>query len=73
MGMLSNQMTRQEEQFIQDGGISERMHKVRTTELIKNLPQCPECGKPMKQRTSTKGPFWGCTGYPACKGTQPII
>lgn len=72
MGMLNNQMTRQEEQFIQDGGISERMHKVRTSELVKNLPHCPECGKPMKQRVSKKGPFWGCTGYPACKGTQPM-
>jgi four helix bundle suffix protein len=71
-GMLSNQMTRQEEQFIQDGGISERMHKVRTSELVKKLPQCPECGKPMKQRISAKGPFWGCTGYPACKVTQPF-
>jgi restriction system protein len=65
-------MERQEEQFIQDGGISERMHKVRSTELLRNLPPCPTCGKPMKQRTSTKGPFWGCTGYPNCKCTQPI-
>jgi restriction system protein len=72
MGMLSNQMDRQEEQFIQDGGISERMNKARVTELTRNLPPCPTCGKPMKQRTSTKGSFWGCTGYPNCKCTQPI-
>jgi DNA topoisomerase-3 len=32
---------------------------------------CPLCRKPMRQRTGAKGPFWGCTGYPECKQTQP--
>ncbi|MCL2104994.1 MAG: topoisomerase DNA-binding C4 zinc finger domain-containing protein [Kiritimatiellaeota bacterium] len=25
----------------------------------------------MKKRTSARGAFWGCTGYPECKGTRP--
>jgi four helix bundle suffix protein len=40
------------------------------------LPNCPLCGKPMAMRTARKGKnagsqFWGCSAYPACKGTQP--
>jgi len=40
-------------------------------------PSCPQCGKPMRQRTARTGrgngrPFWGCTGYPACRGTLPV-
>lgn len=32
---------------------------------------CPECGKAMRRRNGSKGPFWGCSGYPACSVTQP--
>jgi DNA topoisomerase-1 len=28
---------------------------------------CPECGKPLQQRTGRFGPFVGCSGYPDCK------
>ena len=40
------------------------------------LPTCPLCGKPMALRTARKGAragqqFWGCSGYPECKGTLP--
>jgi restriction system protein len=36
---------------------------------------CPRCGKPMVQRTARQGPgagqsFWGCSGFPDCKGTR---
>jgi restriction system protein len=38
---------------------------------------CPLCSKPMLRRLAKRGPnaggaFWGCTGYPACRGTRPI-
>jgi len=38
---------------------------------------CPSCSKPMVQRVSKRGTnagsaFWGCSGYPACRGTRPI-
>jgi hypothetical protein len=32
-------------------------------------PFCPSCGWPMVRRTSQYGEFWGCSGYPACRGT----
>ncbi len=36
-------------------------------------PACPVCGRPMLQRVARKGPnanrpFWGCSGYPDCRG-----
>src|SRR5690606_9997292 len=31
---------------------------------------CPDCGGPMKARTSSYGKFWGCADYPQCKGTR---
>jgi restriction system protein len=38
-------------------------------------PPCPVCGKPMVQRRARRGSkaghqFWGCSAYPACKGTR---
>lgn len=41
------------------------------------LPDCPLCGKLMTLRTARQGKsvgsqFWGCTGYPVCKGTQRL-
>lgn len=40
-------------------------------------PACPQCGKPMVLRTARRGAnagsqFWGCSGYPACKGTRSV-
>jgi DNA topoisomerase-1 len=35
-------------------------------------PVCPDCGRPMQIRRSRFGTFWGCTGYPECKGIQKI-
>ncbi len=41
-----------------------------------SVPACPNCAKPMTRRTAKRGAnvggeFWGCTGYPACKGVRP--
>lgn len=38
-----------------------------------NVPVCPDCGSPMRERASKTdgGKFWGCTTYPACKKTLP--
>lgn len=38
---------------------------------------CPLCSKSMVRRTAKRGvnaggEFWGCAGYPACRGTRPI-
>lgn len=47
-------------------------------EKVKMEPQvsdevCPNCGKPMYVRESRFGEFLGCSGYPDCKTTMPII
>jgi len=67
-------MEAQEEDFVQHGGIRERMHKVRTETVVaaEAGPACPKCGKPMRKRKSAKGEFWGCMGYPDCKGTRDV-
>lgn len=36
-------------------------------------PACPKCGKVTVQRTSRKGPFWGCSNYPVCVSIQSIV
>lgn len=38
-----------------------------------HIPDCSQCGRPMSLRTAKHGrnagrSFWGCTGYPECKG-----
>src|SRR5688500_16018290 len=38
-------------------------------------PCCPECSRTMTMRTARKGEnrgtmFWGCTGFPSCRGTR---
>jgi restriction system protein len=40
-------------------------------------PNCPRCGMPMMVRTARRGrnigrEFWGCSGYPRCKGTLEL-
>lgn len=42
-----------------------------------HFPKCPQCGKLMTLRTARHGKnqgsqFWGCTGYPDCKGAVPL-
>lgn len=37
-------------------------------------PDCPRCGRSMVIRTAKRGrtQFWGCPGFPGCRGTRPI-
>jgi restriction system protein len=40
-------------------------------------PTCPRCGAAMVNRIAKQGPnagnpFWGCSGFPACRGVRPI-
>ena len=42
---------------------------------VLSAPSCPLCSKPMLMRTAKRGAnagaeFWGCSGYPACRGTR---
>ncbi|HSN78476.1 MAG TPA: four helix bundle suffix domain-containing protein, partial [Anaerolineae bacterium] len=43
----------------------------------RDVPHCPKCGQAMVLRTARQGSnagsqFWGCSGYPDCKGTRQI-
>jgi restriction system protein len=86
--LLRNQIRRLEQDFLANGGLRERMTKARLevratmsdksekSDLSDNKA-CPLCGKPMRKRTAKTGPhaglqFWGCTGYPECKGTRSL-
>ena len=73
IGALANQLTAQGETFKEEGGFREKLTAVRVEAKAKqeNAPDCPLCGKPMKKRNSARGQFWGCTGFPECKGTRP--
>ena len=77
MNMLKSQIAAQGEAFEQTGGFSERLtaRRIQAREEKLNAepaPNCPQCGKPMRRRKSAKGEFWGCAGFPECKGTRPI-
>lgn len=44
---------------------------------VAGTPDCPFCGKRMVKRTARRGrnagnQFWGCSGYPHCKGTRNL-
>jgi four helix bundle suffix protein len=83
--LLDRQIAGLEQQFISEGGYSERLHAARLQERQRqnhltdpsDQKLCPKCGKPMLLRTARKGTnsgqqFWGCSGYPACRETQPL-
>ena len=86
MAMLSGQLRRQGDTFEKEGGFRERLCKRRvevraasaeSSAPTSDAPNCPECGKPMRRRKAKSGKhagaaFWGCDGYPECKGTRPI-
>jgi restriction system protein len=47
------------------------------TDPVESAPTCPACGKAMVLRTARQGKqsgsqFWGCSGYPECRGTRPV-
>jgi four helix bundle suffix protein len=77
MNMLKGQIAAQGEAFEQTAGFTERLttRRIQAREDKLNAdpaPVCPRCGKPMRRRKSAKGEFWGCTGFPECKGTRPV-
>ncbi len=72
-GLLARQLTRLERDFVATGGIKEKMTGARLKARSEpDAPDCPECGASMQNRTSSRGPFWGCSTYPQCKGTRNI-
>ena len=79
INMLSRQVQAQGKKFAEEGGFREKLTGIRVEARAKqeNAPSCPDCGKPMKKRKAGAGrnagkEFWGCTGYPDCRGTRQI-
>lgn len=35
-----------------------------------DVPLCPDCDSPMVLRKGSRGPFWGCSLYPQCRGSR---
>lgn len=85
--LLDQQIAALERRFVVGGGYTEQLAAARIAERqrqrqrpptpVAPSPACPLCGKPMARRTARKGAqagsqFWGCTGYPECRGTQRL-
>jgi four helix bundle suffix protein len=86
--LLDRQIAALETAFIEDGGYSEQLATERLRQRTKEraaspspnaplAPKCPQCGGLMALRTAKAGKqpgsqFWGCIGYPECRGTAPV-
>ncbi len=85
--LLDQQIAAMEQAFIEGGGATEQLATARMAHRRGNqsnqsdqtdpIPPCPTCGKQMALRTAKQGKnagsqFWGCTGYPDCKGAVPL-
>lgn len=81
--LLKRQIEKQEREFVEEGGFTERLYQTRSrfranAESATPVPLCPLCEKPMVLRTARKGSragqsFWGCKAYPECTGTRPFV
>ena len=81
--LLRRQIESQSRDFVEQGGFTERLYasRVKAREAAQtaasDAPVCPLCGKDMRRRTAKQGPhagkaFWGCSGYPECRGTRAM-
>jgi len=72
-GLLGRQLTRLEDDFVASGGFREKMTSARLEARAEpDTPACPDCGAAMSHRRSAKGPFWGCSKYPQCRGVRQV-
>lgn len=72
ISLLGKQLSSLEAAFLERGGIREKMTQARVQARDGDVPECPKCTKPMRKRNSPKGPFWGCSGYPECRGSRNV-
>ena len=80
--LITGQMYRIANDFIENGGFTEKMSKARLEYRdaefeSEGSPKCPICGKSMRKVVARKGryigkSFWGCCDYPNCNGTRDI-
>ena len=54
-------------------GSNAKVSKTQKAKAYKGpIPDCPECGAPMKYRTGDYGSFFGCSRWPDCTGTRKL-
>lgn len=84
--LLKRQLESQGQKFVESGGFTEKLYGARSQSKSSDRsdqsakrdgPACPICGKGMLRRTARQGPktgqpFWGCSGYPDCRGTLAL-
>jgi restriction system protein len=81
--LLRRQIESQSRDFVEHGGFTERLYASRVKARGAGQSDgsdtlvCPLCGKGMRRRTAKQGPhagqaFWGCSGYPECRGTRAM-
>lgn len=83
--LLTGQIAAATRATVETGGFRERMTRARlerrdgVEQASPEVPApgCPECGRPMRLRRAKSGPeagkaFWGCSGYPACRGKRAV-
>jgi restriction system protein len=85
--LLKRQLESQGGEFLESGGFTEKLYGARKRGKVSDesdksdrsdSANCPQCGQPMKVRTARTGAkrgqqFWGCSAYPGCKGTLPLV
>lgn len=78
--LLRRQVEQLGRDFAEHGGFTERLYAARAQARAGKdpaAPACPACGKEMRKRTAGKGAnagkaFWGCSGYPECRGLVKV-
>jgi restriction system protein len=63
--------------YMRKQNIGREETRSQTMPLRPAVPDCPICTQPMVKRVAKKGAqagnqFWGCIGFPACRGTRPL-
>ncbi len=56
--------------LVEDAGASMQRQSVEPVMLEES---CPTCGQPLVMREGRFGPFIGCSDYPTCKYTRPVV
>lgn len=54
-------------------GADQRMYKAKKDNEWDTKIKCEVCGKPMRLQFGRSGRFLGCTGYPECPNTKPVV
>ena len=84
IAFLRGQMDKTAESFLDEGGFTERMSRVRIEARDNKAlasagqpPKCPKCGRALRKVVARKGrnagnEFWGCSGYPECDYTRNV-